>query len=127
MFIEVDTTAAPERRLLSQVILLALNDACHAPLKGERQIRMSTVAFTAMRFLFDESVSGLNAYANWLDFEPTNFRRKLLEIMENNGPNKIGEWDSMHRRWFRQNYRLWQEMKNIELDIDEEEDDNELV
>jgi len=125
MFIEIDESTVPERRLLAQVILLALNDACQPPYKQEGRLRMSNHAYTAMRFLMDETVAGLNEYATWLDMDPGNFRRHLLNIMADTSPKIIGEWDSGRRRIFRINLALWREQKG--LDTMMEEEDNELA
>ena len=135
MIIEMDVSATPERNLLSQVVLSALNDACKRPRKqknanGVEHLRISRDAFTAMRFLFDPDVAGLNEYALWLDFNADQARTKLLKLMKDDGPNKIGDWDPMDRRTFRINYKLWQHMKIFEqsgIDFDEDEDDNDLA
>ena len=127
MFIEVDTSSKPERALLAQVVLLALNDACQAPYKSDEGLRMGRDAFTAMRFLFDKNTSGLNEYATWLGFDPGHFRLKLLNIMADSSPKIIGEWDAMKRRTFRMNHKLWQNLQDMALDIPEEEEDDETV
>jgi hypothetical protein len=113
--------------LLSTVVLLAVSDACIAPTtvrKGDPQptIPMPMNAFTAMRFLFDESMSGLNEYCMWLDMNPAQFRTRLLTMMEDNSPNSINGYDPMKRRYFRQNYRAWLKLKN-KYDVPMEEED----
>lgn len=112
-------TTIPERSLLSTVVLIALHDACEAPPRSIRRAvdtpRISSEAFTAMRFLFDESVSGLREYSMWLDFEATPFREKLLTLMSNNGPMKLNGFEPMQRRNFRYNYGMWFRAKNMEF------------
>lgn len=128
-----------ERALLSQVILIAINDACTAPNPELRRkhksyinhtnFRMHTDSFTAMRFLFDESVSGLNEYALWLDFDAGQFRRKLLEIMAKNNANTINGYSPTHRRCFRLNYKMWQQLNAADiaaLEMDAEIGDDAL-
>ena len=128
MILEIDVSSNPERHLLSQVVLAALNDSCRRPRQYKHRLVMRRSAFTAMRFLFDESVAGLNEYALWLDFDPGQARSRLLRMMENDGPHKIWEWDPMDRRAFRINYQLWQDMKKFDqygLDLDDQDYDNE--
>jgi hypothetical protein len=120
----VDQSAAG-RALLATVVLLAVSDACTTPQKPRKgdspKIPMPMEAFTAMRFLFDTSVSGLNEYAMWLDFDPDQFRRKLLATMADNSANVINGHDSTHRRHFRINYNIWRRIKN--LDVSEGDDE----
>ena len=120
-----------EKALLSQVILLSINDACHAPdpkvrkehrnFVSNEQVRMHTDTFTALRFLFDTSVSGLDEYAAWLDIDPNQFRRKLVEMMQDNGPNIVNGYSSMQRRSFRMNKKIWemlQRQNNLDPNIE---------
>ena len=114
------------RSLLATVVLLAVADSCLAPpkpAKGEKpKIPMATDAFTAMRFLFDESLSGLSEYAAWLDMEPSHFRRKLLETMSDNSPRIINGHEPMDRRKFRYNYGVWYRIKNYDVQQDEDDE-----
>jgi hypothetical protein len=99
--------------LLSSVIALAVNDATTAPLKNkDSKFPMTVEAFTAMRFLFDETQSGLAEYATWLDIDPGHFRTKLREVMADNHPHPRAGFDAMKRRNFRQNYGLWLRVKH---------------
>lgn len=114
--------------LLSTVVLLAIADACIVPTrvrKGDKPptIPMPMDAFTAMRFLFDESVAGLNEYASWLDMDPSQFRKKLLDMMFDSSPNTLSEFDPMKRRNFRQNYGIWRKLKNQYAVVEEENED----
>ena len=112
--------------LLSSVVALAVNDATIAPLKRARNdktsLPLSTPAYTAMRFLFDESVAGLKEYANWLDFDEGQFRTKLRKIMSDSSHNIIAGFDPMKRRNFRQNYGLWLQVQTGTAFVDDEED-----
>jgi hypothetical protein len=99
--------------LLSSVIALAVNDATTAPIKSkDSKFPMTIEAFTAMRFLFDETQSGLAEYATWLDIDPGHFRTKLREVMADNHPHPRAGFDAMKRRNFRQNYGLWLRVKH---------------
>ena len=140
MLINVDMytkSISPEKALLSQVILLAINDACFSPdpkarhenkaFVSNESIRMHTNTFTAMRFLFDRSVSGLDEYSAWLDFDPSQFRRKLTEMMRNDGPNIINGYSSMQRRYFRINKRIYDALaeansKNLDIEVSDDND-----
>lgn len=126
------TDAMPEKALLSQVVLLAISDGCAPPPKPSKKlegvtsrdgIMMQTHAFTAMRFLFDTTVAGLQQYSLWLDFDADRFRSKLLTLMANDSPNQLGQYSSMQRRAFRINYKLWRMMHDVEVSITEENDD----
>jgi hypothetical protein len=114
-----DQTRACEA-LLASVVALAVADATSSPLKNEK-MPLSTEAFTAMRFLFDETQSGLAEYATWLDIDPGHFRLKLREVMSDNSPHVRAGFDPMKRRNFRQNYGLWLRMKGENLIWEEEE------
>lgn len=127
-------SASPEKALLAQVVLLSISDACMPPPKGTRLYRgliggngmmMKIEAFTAMRFLFDENVAGLNEYAIWLDIDANVFRTKLLKLMADATHNDINTYTSMQRRAFRINYKLWQNI-NTQQVIEWSDDDLEL-
>jgi|APGre2960657373_1045057.scaffolds.fasta_scaffold395900_1 hypothetical protein len=108
--------------LLSSVIALAVNDATAAPVKNkDSKFPMTVEAFTAMRFLFDETQSGLAEYATWLDIDPGHFRTKLREVMADNHPHPRAGFDAMRRRNFRQNYGLWLRIKGEPVSLEEEE------
>jgi hypothetical protein len=96
------------RHLLATVVNLAVNDACQVP--GRE--RPSADAMSAMRFLFDETVSGLNEYAELLDINPGQFRARLLKIMKTGGVCEINGYSESHRIYFMRNYRFWQQNPN---------------
>lgn len=105
------------RHLLATVINLAVNDACQVPGKE----RPSTDALTAMRFLFDETESGLNEYAEILDINPGQFRSRLLKIMKTTSVGEINGYTESQRLHFMRNFRFWQQNPNqLEIaDVDE--------
>jgi hypothetical protein len=127
MLINVDMytkTTSPERALLSQVVLTAINDACIAPNPEFRRkhksyihsktFRMYTNSFTSMRFLFDESVSGLNEFSVWLDFDPGHFRQKLITLMDDQSASTKNGYTPMQRRCFRINYKMWKTLSDTD-------------
>lgn len=128
-------TADPERALLATVVLLALTDACSTPPRPDRNkekdtpagLRMTTDAFTAMRFFFDTRTAGLDAYAAWLDFDLDSFRSRLHAIMADNGPNKINGFDPMQRRNFRYNYVMWRKAKEMDETLEETEENEDEI
>lgn len=125
--------ATPERSLLASVVLLAVSDACSPPSKEDRKkpkkasagLRMHRDTFTAMRFLFDTSASGLDAYAEWLDFDLGHFRMKLQSVMADNSPHVIQGFDPMQRRNFRYNYGLWLQVRDMVNEVDEHEESDD--
>jgi hypothetical protein len=106
------------------VVLLALADACSEPTTKRIKIGkpIPTDQYTAMRFLFDKTESGVDVYALWLDFDCDQFRERLLKTMANNGPLNINGFTPLQRRNFRFNYRQWLANQNLEL-VEEENDD----
>lgn len=109
---EADQTQAC-KSLLASVVWIAINDGATAPIRRSRDgLPMGHDAFTAMRFLFDETVSGLNEYANWLDFDAGQFRTRLRETMANQSPHMIGGFEPIRRRHFRQNYGMWLQLRD---------------
>ena len=116
------------RALLANVVLLAVADACSQPPKRRTDERrpslpISTEAFTAMRFLFDESFSGLTEYTTWLDIDPGQFRSRMLKIMHDSSPVSINGFDALQRRNFKFNYVHWFKSKNLDFSDLEETDD----
>ena len=111
-------------QLLSAVVASAVNDGCLTPpKKGVGGYQITTDSFTAMRFLFDVDQVGLDAYALWLDFEPEQFRLKLLDVMQNNSPLIIAGFDPLKRRNFRFNYSVWKKMAMKGDSVEEDETD----
>lgn len=122
------------RSLLAMVVWSAVHDACAAPLppapdqksRSRKKLRISTHAFTAMRFLFDDSVSGLREYSAWLDFDPDQFREQLLRLMRDTTPGSVRGFPEMSRLHFLRNYNLWFEIPSgEEPPHSEEEEDND--
>lgn len=123
-FDEAQQTEAA-RRLLHAVVASALRDLAiqgwqpgrRTP--GERvspkTLGMSTEAFTAARFLFDEDVPGVDAYLEWLDVDPPQFRKRLLDIMHNNSPLTVAGWAPEQRRAMRINFKKWREMRTVDI------------
>lgn len=116
------------QKLLAAVVAVAVNDTCVEPFRATSKdktlfIRKDTV--TAFRFLFSKEVSGLDSYALWLDFNPDNFRRKLLDAMWDESVDTVAGKDSQQRRNFRYNYKLWRKLPHTELT--EEDEDDRLV
>lgn len=116
------------RSLMATVVQLAVMDACAQPPKRRKEdrgvlSRITVDALTAMRFLFDESLSGLNEYATWLDFDPGHFRLKLQETMYDNSPLSVNGFDPLQRRHFRYNYTTWRRFANQITEADFGEDD----
>lgn len=121
------------QQLFASVIATAINDTCAEPLKpakGEKTPLLRVETATAFRFIFDDSVSGIDGYALWLDFNVTQFRRKLLEMMADDSPLIIAGKSPQMRRNFRYNYKLWRKLSTmgvqLEPDTDEEEEDDRL-
>ena len=117
------------RNLLATVIQLAVADACSHPLrrrKGEEPdlSHITTSALTAMRFLFNEDLSGLNEYATWLDFDPGQFRRKLQDTMYNEFAGLVNGFSEDQRTSFCFNYTVWRRFadQTTEADLGEHDD-----
>ena len=124
MFFDTEQQSKACRSLLSSVVLLAIADACSEP--TSRRIKVGkpipTDQYTAMRFLFDKTESGVDVYALWLDFDVDQFRERLLKTMANNGPLNINGFTPLQRRNFRFNYGQWLANQNLELVEDDEDD-----
>lgn len=119
------------RALLASVVYTAVSDACSPPLidkVGKKRVvkGMNVQAFTAMRFIFDTSVSGLDVYASWLDFDAGQFRQKILVFMQDRTPGSLRGFTDMQRINFCRNYRLWQDLPadHVPNETDENEDDD---
>ena len=124
MFFDVEQQSKACRSLLSSVVLLAIADACSEPTSRRIKVGKSipTDQYTAMRFLFDKTESGVDVYALWLDFDVDQFRERLLKTMANNGPLNINGFTPLQRRNFRFNYGQWLANQNLELVEDDEDD-----
>jgi hypothetical protein len=113
-------------RLLSAVVITAMRDGCSAPPREAKGVRkkISSEAFTAMRFLFDERVSGLNEYLMWFDIDAGQYRMRLRQMMADDGPFVRNGFDTSDRRNFRYNYKAWERTKD-DLHIEETEGEND--
>lgn len=111
-FFDTEQQGKACRSLLASVINLAILDGCLEPHRNRKK-PIQYEAWTAMRFLFDEREYGLNEYALWLDFDPGQFRERLLKMMTNEGPLRVGGFDGQQRRAFRYNYRRWKDTCDI--------------
>lgn len=120
---------AAYRALLATVVSTAVSDACAAPLteeKGKRRVvkGMAVEAFTAMRFLFDTHVSGLDVYASWLDFDAEQFRTKLLVLMRDKRAGPLRGYSDTQRSNFCRNHRMWQQLPSDHEPQEKEEEDD---
>jgi hypothetical protein len=123
------------QQLLAAVVAAAVNDTCVEPFKvtaKDKTVSMRIDTVTAFRFLFDDSVSGVDAYGLWLDFNVQLFRRKLLEMMYDDSQRVVNGKNPELRRNFRYNYKLWRKLPKSaepqELEQTEEgEEDDRLV
>lgn len=115
----------PEQRILLAVINTAIFDTCRQPIyTGEpnvpikkREYRLDTEARTAFQFIWGE---GLETYCNWLPIDPQWLRNKLLAFMNNDRPmmkalskNVVMRIDDTQRRYFRLNYKLFRQEKEV--------------
>jgi hypothetical protein len=111
--VTMSTDAVAEKRLLAAVVARAISDCCIKPSKGVQKLehaKMNANAFTAMRFIFDTTQSGLDAYAQWLDFTPEVFREKILQFSWDVSPGKKDFLNEQDRKNFRHNYFLYRKM-----------------
>lgn len=117
------------RSLLASVVSTAVTDACYPPIVeavGKKRVvkGMNSYAFTAMRFLFDTNVSGLDVYASWLDFDAGQFRGKLLALMGNKQAGLVRGYTDTQRMNFCRNYRLWLKLPQDHEPEETEDEDN---
>jgi len=102
------------RNLLASVVQLAVTDACSQP--GDKP---TVDALSAMRFLFDERYSGLTEYAEFLDFDPGQFRQRLLTIMKDQWAREVNGFAESQRRNFMKNFRYWQKHPlEVRMEVD---------
>lgn len=107
----MSAVALAEKRILAAVVAQAVKDACVAPiLRGKVAVRPMPDALTALGFLFDQTIAGLDAYAAWLDFDPDRFRQKVLDACFASKVSSDLHLSDDQRRNFRVNYKLFQEM-----------------
>lgn len=87
------------------------------------QAGISPHAFTAARFLFDTSSTGVDAYLQWLDIDAGTWRNKLLNVIYSDVPRPIGGFDPEQRRNMRVNLKIYKRLsylKDQEIDHDDE-------
>lgn len=89
--------AKRNKHLFWTVIELAVADACAKPLEDRRPVAR---AITAMRFI----TTNIDNYLIWLDVDAGNFRKRLIEALHTEKPNKFSDTD---KRAFRYNYKWW--------------------
>lgn len=112
-FADLDFQNKACRSLLASVVMLAVADACSEPPRrpknktNDRIIPISRDAWTAMRFLFNTNEPGLNEYAAWLDIDPDQFRKRLVQAMQDSSPMVKYGFDPSQRRAFRFNHGWW--------------------
>lgn len=121
-------------KLLAAVVAHAVRDLAIKPLKEVRFDKrhkgaasqamimngISPDAFSAARFIFGKD-GGLEAYLHWLDMNPKEFRKNLLELMWDDSPNVVAGWKPMQRRAMKANYLRWMDLQW--LDQPEGDDD----
>jgi len=99
------------RRLLSAVVALAIQDAQSKPRRMGKLRIPTDEAISAIYFLFQHS----DNYLSLLDIDPPQFRERLLKLMFDMN-NKIKQFEPIKRRNFRYNYEWMRRKENI-LDL----------
>lgn len=126
-------------KLLAAVVACALRDlaapgfgrsyrSAHNQIGRKRspllQAGITPHAFTAARFLFDTSVTGVNAYLEWLDIDPDTWRNKLLETIHSDSAHRVGGWESDQRRNMRRNLAVYKKLSYLtDKEIDDHDDE----
>lgn len=113
MLYELDYRAqgTANRRLLSAVVALAIQDAQSKPRRMGRLRIPTDEAISAIYFLFQHS----NTYLSILDIDPQQFRERLLKLMFDMN-KKVSQFEPIKRRNFRYNYEWMRRKENI-LDL----------
>jgi hypothetical protein len=96
----------PEQQLIGAVIRMAVYDACHTPIKVEKELKLTDEAKSAHRFLWTDAVE---SYLHWLDVDTNFFREKLIKLMGDMTQNSVAGFSSDQRRAFRLNKLLWED------------------
>lgn len=91
-----------ERQLLISVVHLAVRDACLKP--TGKPPKPVPEALDGVDFLFRTNAAGLDAYCLWIDLDPGQFRRHLIEVMHGRKTASFSEADA---RALRFNYDAW--------------------
>lgn len=92
--------------------------------RGPRNMGISSHAFTAARFLFDETSTGVDAYLEWLDIDSDEFRRRTIELIYDTRPRDIAGWTPEQRRAMRINYEVWRKIRHQDTSTLEESEDD---
>jgi hypothetical protein len=87
------------KRLLSAVVSLAVRDACQTP--GKKMLNQ--LPRDALDFLFNTS----DGYLEWLDFDPEQFRKRLVNTMYAKKYFPIYGLSENDIRSMRKNYQMW--------------------
>jgi hypothetical protein len=87
------------KRLLSAVVSLAVRDSCQTP--GKKMLNQ--LPKDALDFLFNHS----DGYLELLDFDPEQFRKKLVSVMYTKNPNPPYSLSQEDCRNLRINYQMW--------------------
>jgi len=125
---DMSSDATAEKRLMAAVVAQAVKDACLLPIerrrRGKTEMALRSDAITAMAFLFEKSMPGLDAYAIWLDFDTDRFRERLIDACDSNRRDPM--FSDQQRRAFRHNYRIFMSMTKHErtgsYEIEDEEE-----
>lgn len=125
-----DSDGVGEKQLLAAVVALAVKDMCLPPIvkkQGNKRVPQGPRfdAATAYGFIFDKDRSGLDVYADWLDFDADHFRQKLVHAAFSDRVHKELKLDDKQRRYFRQNYKLLQAMPKAARLAIEQKDENQ--
>jgi hypothetical protein len=130
-----DSQAAAVKRLFAAVIATAFRDLAtrgwervyRSPRRGEpltpKDLGITTHAFTAARFLFDETVTGVDAYLEWLDIDADNFRKRLLDMIYDKSAHPVAGWEPEQRRQMRMNYERWLTLRSQNITPEENDDE----
>jgi hypothetical protein len=87
------------KRLLSAVVSLAVRDSCQTP--GKKMLNQ--LPRDALDFLFNTS----DGYLEWLDFDPEQFRKRLVNTMYAKKYFPIYGLSENDIRCMRKNYQMW--------------------
>ena len=87
------------KRLLSAVVSLAVRDSCQTP--GKKMLNQ--LPRDALDFLFNTS----DGYLEWLDFDPEQFRKRLVNTMYAKKYFPIYGLSENDIRSMRKNYQMW--------------------
>jgi hypothetical protein len=87
------------KKLLSAVVSLAVRDSCQTP--GKKMLNQ--LPRDALDFLFNHS----DGYLEWLDFDPEQFRKRLVNTMYAKKYFPIYGLSENDIRSMRKNYQMW--------------------